>query len=377
MGKGPRTVAILAGYAPSIVNFRGVLVESISACGHRVVAIAPPERGWADRIAALGAAYVPIEFGRSSIDPIGDLRARREIGRVLKERRVDVLLAYTIKPIVHGIPAAASAGVPSRVALVTGLGYAFGQEGLKQKLVAAVAGRLYRTALHRATAVRFQNPDDQELFEDRGYVAPGSSAVVAGSGVDLAAFPAVSPPDSSGVRFLLVARLLAEKGVREFVQAARAVHAERPDTSFHIVGPTDPNPLAIRVDEIHRWRNEGIVNIHPATDDVRSHFAACDVYVLPSYYREGTPRTVLEAMATGRPIITTDAPGCRETTIDGENGFLVPPKHADALADAMMRLIDDPALRRRMGQRSREIAEAKYDVHKVNVEMMRAMGLIP
>ena len=371
-----RTIAVLAGHAPSLVIFRGPLIRLLAEMGHRVIAMAPTTPGWSERIEQLGATFAPVEFARASIDPIGDLKAYMAIRRVLDRHSVDTLLAYTIKPIVYGLPAALRAGVATRVALVTGLGYAFGSETLRQRIVSAVAGRLYRKALAQATAVRFQNPDDQRFFVDSGFVSMDRTDVVAGSGVDLDFYPFVDPPTSPSVQFLLIARLLADKGIREYVRAARVVRAKLPDTTFRLVGPPDPNPMAIQPRELDEWRAEGIVDVLPGTDDVRPHLAACDVYVLPSY-REGTPRTVLEAMATGRPIVTTDAPGCRETTKIGENGFLVPVRDPDALAMAMIRLAEDRALRERMGRRSRAIAEEKYDVRRVNDAMMRAMGLSP
>ena len=371
-----RTVGLFGGYAPSIINFRGVLVRTLVRDGHRVVAFAPPSPEWAGRIENLGATFVPIPFSRTGIDPLGDLRARYGFQSALKRFGVEALLAYTIKPVVYGIPAARDAGVEKRVALITGLGYTFGKETLTQRALGKITRQLYRNALSHATAVLFQNPDDQHLFQEQTLVTPEKAQVIAGSGVDLVEYPRASAPRTGSVRYLVIARLLADKGIREFVEAARIVHRQRREATFHIVGPSDPNPMAIRQSELNAWIAEGVVEIHPPTDDVRPHLAACDVYVLPSY-REGTPRTVLEAMATGRPIITTDAPGCRETTVDGDNGFLVPIRDPEALADAMLKLASDRALRERMGRRSREIAEKKYDVHRVNEDIMRAMELLP
>jgi glycosyltransferase involved in cell wall biosynthesis len=375
MAHAANTVAVLASYAPSLVRFRGPLIRAIIERGHRVIAIAPPEPGWDTTINQLGALFAPIPFARATIDPRGDILAGRRIEAVLRAERVDTLLTYTIKPVVYGIPAASRAGVQSRVALITGLGYSFGTESWRQRIVGAGARLMYRRALRKATSVLFQNTDDRHEFVHSGLVSSAKTQIVAGSGIDLDHYHPRPLQPSDRVRFLLVARLLADKGIREYVAAARSIQALRSDCEFHLLGPSDPNPMGILQRELDAWRNEGAVEIHPETEDVRPHMAACDVYVLPSY-REGTPRTVLEAMATGRPIITTDAPGCRETTVDGDNGLLVPIKDPDALARAMMRLADDPALRLRMGHRSREIVETKYDVRMVNRDMMRAMELI-
>jgi glycosyltransferase involved in cell wall biosynthesis len=289
---------------------------------------------------------------------------------------VDTLLAYTIKPVVYGIPAARRAGVATRVALITGLGYTFGEDSLKQRAIGIISQVLYRRALAKATAVRFQNHDDYALFTQRGLVNPSHAAVVAGSGVDLTHYPRVALPQGETINFMLIARLLSDKGIREYVAAARILRASRHNVRFHIVGPYDANPTSIRAVEVASWQAENLVEVHPPTTDVRPYLAMCDVYVLPSY-REGTPRTVLEAMATGRPIITTDAPGCRETTLDGDNGLLVPIKDAPALAEAMARLADDRALRERMANRSYEIAKERYDVQLVNRDMLRAMDIAP
>ena len=197
--------------------------------------------------------------------------------------------------------------------------------------------------------------------------------VVNGSGIDLGEFRPAPFPEGP-LQFLLVARMLSAKGIREYVAAARQVRRTRSDVQFHLVGGTDSNPDAIAADEVQRWHDAGDVIWHGEVSDVRGYLAECHVFVLPSY-REGTPRSVLEAMAMGRPIITTDVPGCRETVVDGENGLLVPPRAVEPLAEAIRRFIDDPKLIERMGQRSREIAEEKFDVDKINAQMLREMEL--
>ena len=231
-------------------------------------------------------------------------------------------------------------------------------------------------SLKRAAKVFFQNQDDETLFRQLELL-PSSipSVVVNGSGVDLSVFE-VAPISLSTIDFLLIGRLLGDKGVREYEQAARKIKVRYPQAIFRLVGWIDTNPDAIRQVELDDWVAAGTLEFVGKIEDVRPIIAASTVYVLPSY-REGTPRTVLEAMAMGRPIITTDAPGCRETVIDGENGFLVPVKSVDALVDAMLKFIEDPMLAPRMGKRSREIAEEKYDVHKVNAVMLREMGITP
>jgi glycosyltransferase involved in cell wall biosynthesis len=219
----------------------------------------------------------------------------------------------------------------------------------------------------------FQNPDDRNLFVASGLV-PSTLPVtlINGSGVDLAAYSPCPLPDEPV--FLLIARLLADKGLREYQRAARRLKARYPRARFLLAGDLDPNPLSISAEELAKWRADGAIEYLGRLEDVRPAYAAALVYVLPSY-REGTPRTVLEAMAMGRPIVTTDAPGCRETVVDGVNGFLVPVRDDAALETALERFILDPSLADRMGRESLAIAREKYDVHKVNAVIMAAMNL--
>ena len=264
-----------------------------------------------------------------------------------------------------------------RFALVNGLGYALADEvvGWRRRLLQGLVLSLYRLAMRHASAVFFQNPDDAALFLKRGLLPERvRSIVVNGSGVPLDAYTVAALPQTS-TSFVLIARLLAEKGIREYVSAARLIRALHPEVVFHLVGGVDANPGAISAAEVQGWQDEGVVLWHGQLDDVRPALASAHVFVLPSFYREGTPRTVLEAMSMGRPIITTDMPGCRETVIEGESGFLVPPRSAEALAAAMLRFVSDPGLVVKMGMRSRQLAEEKYDVRKVNAVMISAMGL--
>jgi glycosyltransferase involved in cell wall biosynthesis len=248
--------------------------------------------------------------------------------------------------------------------MITGLGYGF-QGDSRRALLRTVVANLYRVALRRATNVIFQNPDDLQTFKSLRLLRPLSkTSVVNGSGVDLARFKPHPLPEGPLV-FLMIARLLGDKGVREYVNAARLVAQEHSGVRFLLVGPRDPGPDEISAAELAQWVSDGIVDYLGEQRDVRPFLAACSVYVLPSY-REGTPRSVLEAMATGRPVITTDAPGCRQTVEDGVNGFLVEPKSASAVAKEMRRFIDDPELVRRMAEESLAKVRDEFDVRKVN-----------
>jgi glycosyltransferase involved in cell wall biosynthesis len=272
-----------------------------------------------------------------------------------------------------GAMAAAKVGVPSFVALVTGLGFAFTEGGgLKRHVSRIAASRLYRRAFRLAKAIIFQNPDDRDEFVRRGLVPQGAPVtIVNGSGIDLERFEPA--PLTAEPRFLMISRLLGDKGVREYGAAAARLKARHPQASFRLVGYFDRSPDAIREEELADYRRGG-VEFLGKLDDVRPAIAEANIYVLPSY-REGTPRSVLEALAMGRPVVTTDAPGCRETVEDGVNGFLVPPREAGPLEAAMERFILEPELIATMGGRSRALAERKFDVRAVNRAIFAAAGL--
>lgn len=370
------TFLLIASFPESILTFRGPLIDALLAQGLTVHVAAPDmPAGSALRgqLESRGVRVHDLPLRRTGANPLADLALLYHLWRLMRRVRPQIVLGYTIKPVIYGALAAWLARVPQRYALITGLGYAFQGEarwnGLRE-----LARRLYALALRRVHKVFFQNPDDQALFRTRGILGVGTpSVVVNGSGVDLAHYAATPLPPGPPC-FLLIARLLDAKGVRLYAQAAEQVRARCPPARFRLVGWIDANPDAITPSELDRWIAQGTVEFLGRLEDVRPAIADCQVYVLPSY-SEGTPRTVLEAMAMGRAIITTDAPGCRETVVDGDNGLLIPVKSVSALVEAMERLIAEPELAERMGRRSRQIAEEKYDVRKVNAVMLREMGI--
>ncbi|MEY3025810.1 MAG: hypothetical protein RLZZ238_707 [Planctomycetota bacterium] len=377
MERAPRHLVLVNGIGDNVLAFRGALIRDLVARGHRVTVSTPTpvERDpavVAAEIEALGASCEFSPIDRTGVNPLRERAARAYFRALFGRLRPDGVFAANPKPVFHAIPAARAAGVPHRVAMVTGLGYAFISQSLRARVLRAVAARLYRRAMRDTTTVFFQNADDRREFEARGLLPEGTAVrMSAGSGVDLARFPQVSAPGGPPV-FLMVARLLGDKGVREFVEAARIVRAEMPACRFRIAGWIDANPAAIARHELDAWLREGVVEYAGRLDDIRPELAACSVFVLPSY-REGTPKSTLEALATGRPVVTTDAPGCRETVVDGDNGLLVPPRDARALAAACLALARDPALRARMGDASRALA-AKFDAHAVNAAILDALG---
>jgi len=275
--------------------------------------------------------------------------------------------------VVYGSLAARLIKVPKIYSIITGLGDAFLESNFRTRVLGVIVRKLYRWVLSYNDKVFFQNPDDLQLFSTKRLIKkPDQAVLVNGSGVDVDLFQTALYPEVPS--FLLIARLLKEKGVYEYVEAARIVKQTYPTIKFKLVGYIDNKPSAISEQELQDWIQSGTIEYLGYLRDVRPAIVDSSVYVLPSY-REGTPHTVLEAMAMARPIITTDVPGCRETVRDGENGFLIPVKNVPALVDAMVHFVEQAEDIKRMGHISRQFALEKYDVHKVNAVIIRAMGL--
>ena len=332
----------------------------------------PPRSRLRSEMERAGLIVHDVRLRRTGVNPISDIAYVLKLYLLIRKSRPDMVLSYTAKPVIYATLASYIGRVPCRFALITGLGHAFttSNPGFVSRVVAV----LYRIALSRADKVFFQNPDDQEEFQRRNVISRRKySIVVNGSGVNLTDYTAVPVPEGPPV-FLMIARLLGDKGVREYVAAAARIRSTSPDARFVLAGWIDENPDAISKAELDTWIENGDIEFVGRLDDVRQVLAESSVYVLPSY-REGTPRTVLEAMATGRAIITTDTPGCRETVIHQKNGFLVPAKSIDALVSAMQEMIDDRRLICEMGKYSRQIVEEKYDVDKVNAVILQEMGI--
>jgi glycosyltransferase involved in cell wall biosynthesis len=369
-----KRVAIFGSYPISLINFRGPLIAELAGRGHTVFALAPDiDAETADQVRALGAEPVSVPLGRTSLNPFGGLRSLRRLREIIRQIRPDVMIAYTIKPILIGAAAARAEAVPRFVPLVTGLGYAFtGGREPKRRVSRFMGTILYRRAFRTSALAVFQNKDDLAEFRRLKLLPPRLKTVlVHGSGVDLDRFcEAPLPPEP---RFLMIARLLKDKGVREFGEAAARLKREFPPVRVTLAGWIDTSPDSISKSELDEMVRCGIGYLGQL-DDVRPAIADHSVYVLPSY-REGTPRSVLEAMAMGRPVVTTDAPGCRETVKDGENGFLVPVKDVGALFEAMRRFVLAPELIAPMGAASLRIARTRFDVRKVNAELLAQIGL--
>lgn len=367
-------IFIIGSFAESLINFRGQLLQEMVKGGHQVVACAPEASvEIQNALHAMEVEYQDVPIERAGLNPAKDIKTIYSLFRLLRKIKPDIFLGYTVKPVIYGSLAAKLAGVPHIYSMITGLGYAFGGEDLKSKLVGNIVRMLYRLSLKMNCKVFFQNPDDRTLFLKLGIVKnQEQSVLINGSGVDVDFYWPIPFPKK--ISFLLIARLFKDKGIREYVESARIVKRKYPDIDFRLVGWIDENPASISEDKLQSWIKDGIIEYLGKLSDVRPAIAGSSVYVLPSY-REGLPRTVLEAMSMGRPVITTDASGCKETVEEGRNGFLVPVRNVGALVEAMERFIEEPELIVRMGQESRQVAVDKYDVRKVNEVILETMDL--
>ncbi len=374
MTRSEQLIIVIGALPQSLLNFRGELIRALIAENCRVTAMASSSDGEVvQRIRDMGAAFLAYPVSRTGLNPFSDFDTWRYLRRAFRKLEPDIILAYTIKPVIW-------AALASRVrpncrfyALITGLGFAFSGTSLKRRALRRLVTFLYRIALRRAHKVIFQNPDNRDTFIRLGIVPAKKCVTVNGSGVDIFRFDA-SPLPSGEITFLTIGRLLGEKGFREFASAAQIVKQSRPRVRFQLLGPSDPSPDGIPASEIQSWQDQGWLEYLGSTEDVRPYLQQCHVYVLPSYH-EGLPRTVIEAMAVGRPILTTDVPGCRETVINGENGFLVQKANAEALAERINWFIENRDQWPEMAQRSRQLAEERFDVHKVNAGMIKHMGI--
>jgi glycosyltransferase involved in cell wall biosynthesis len=379
-------IVVIAGYAPSLLNFRGPLLRALLARGHEVIALAPPEEpspaATESGLGALGVRLLRYPLERGGLDPRRDVQTLFALRRHLLQLQPDLVLAYTVKAVIYGSLAARWSGVVRMASLITGLGYAFGGaageasgQPLPRRLLSGLVAGLYRTALRGNRVVLFQNQDDRALFERLGILSPGQrTAVVNGSGVDLAHFAPAPLPQTGPPVFLCMGRLVWAKGVGVFEEACRMLKRQHPRAVCRLLGPADDVPDAVPQEVLERWRTEGVVEILDPVDDVRPHLAACSVFVLPSF-REGLPRSVLEAMALGRAVITTDVPGCRETVEPGVTGLLVPPFEPGALMRAMERFLLEPELSAQMGRAGRRLAEERFDARQVALDTLAALPL--
>lgn len=357
--------------------FNADLIKDMLNLGHEVFLSTPdsiPEI--VDYFSTLGAQVNILPFSRTGTNPLSDLIYCWKNRQLIKKIQPDLLFAYTHKPIIWGSLAAHSCSVPHIVTMFTGLGYAFTQQnGIKRKLVNSVLKALLSKSLKYSKTIFFLNNDDANLFHELRLI-PNSSKVVLinGTGVNTDYYYPMEKKNRDIV-FLMIARILEDKGIKEYVEAARQVKKVYPEVRFQLVGGFDTNPSGIRPEKVYEWALEGVIEYLGEVEDVRPYVAESSVFVLPSY-REGLSRSIQEAMAMEKAIITTNVPGCRETVCEGENGFLIEAKDASSLAEACIKFIQKPILIDVFGQRSREIAEEQFDVKKINQLILEELGLL-
>lgn len=352
-------------------NFRGELLKEIIARGYEVIVTGPDQTG-VDKIRTLGVRFVLLPLDKTGLNVLADLKYLVSLTRLLRAEKPDITLGYTIKPVIYGAIAARLAGVKNINSMVTGIGYTFTAKTVKAKLIRLLVTLLYRIGFACADTVIFHNRDDLNELVSRKLLPAEKCRLVNGSGVNMDHFQPAPFPER--LTFFMLSRVMYSKGIVEYLEAAKAVKAKHPEVRFILLGALENIQDSLSEAELKPYVEEGIIEHFGETEDVTFYYRLCSVYVLPSY-REGTPRTVLEAMAMGRPVITTDAPGCRETVVDGVSGFLVPARDSAALADKMRWFIEHPDQIKEMGQASLELCREKFDVHKVNIKMLAHMDI--
>jgi len=371
-----RRLALIAPTALSIINFRGPMVRELITRGVDVFALAPDyDEATRAAVVALGARPIDSSLSRATVNPLRDLRDFFRLRKQLHELRADISFAFTIKPVIYGTLAASLAGVPSRYAMIEGAGHLFTDDGghsLRRGLVRAITVVLYKLGLGQAKRIFILNNDDIALFTGSRMTSLRKVVHIDGIGLDLDNYH-FTPPVLDPICFILVARLLKEKGVYDYIEAAQKVRAVCPAAGFILVGSIDRNPTSVTDQEVETWKEKGLVEVTGHVADVRPWLKKASVFVLPSY-REGMPRSTQEAMAMGRPVITTNVPGCRDTVVEGVNGFIVPVRDSVALATAMLKFVKNPALLAEMGIRSRAMAEERFDVRRINSQILEVIG---
>lgn len=356
----------------TIYNFRGDLIRDIENAGYEVLATGP-DNADIEKIHELGVHFFEIPMNKNGTSIIGDISYCSSLYKLMKAEKPDVVLGYTVKPNVYGSIAAKLAGVKRIYAMVTGGGYTFTSKAFKARILGIIVKMLYKIGFCCSTKVIFQNKDDQNEFVMKKLVKKRKCCVVNGSGVNSKEFSPTPYPDN--ITFFMLSRLLKSKGVEEYLRAAEIVKNRHPEVKFALLGKYETKMQdAIDCIFVENLISKGIIERYEETADVKPYYAACSVYVLPSY-REGTPRTVLEASAMGRPIITTDTNGCRDTVVNGKTGFLVPVCDVDALVERMEFFVANPNEICNMGQCSRDYCVSKFSVEKVNADMFGIMEL--
>lgn len=357
MGK----ILFVGNTAWSMYNFRRFVFEAFLKKGHLVYVVSPKDRIYQRKLADMGCRCISLSIKSKGVNPLEDINVMVSLYKIIKNLKPDHCFFYTIKPNIYGSMAASCLRVP-HVAVTTGLGYTF----ITDNLVSKIANILYKVSLRKARQVWFLNADDQEAFLEKELIKEQQAFILNGEGVDVEHFN-YRPYQTSDLSFLLVARMLWDKGVGQFVEAAREIKKTHPNITFKLLGYVGvDNPNAISKKQMDEWIEEGVVEYLGITQDVRPFIEKSSCIVLPSYYGEGVPLSLLEGAAIGRPVITTNSVGCKETVEDGKTGFLCEPKNVSSLVNAMEKIIRMPEEELiKMGYRARKRVEKVFDVRLV------------
>lgn len=366
-------VAVISSHTPALFRFRMDMMLYFKSKGHEVFALGnESDKIWNKKFAEHGINYKQIEVNRNEINPLSDLKTVFSIKKALRKIKPDKIFSFQAKTVIYGGIAANSTGITEVYPIIAGLGSVFMNNDIKTRIIRTIVTFEYRYGLRKSPAVFFQNKDDENVFKKSGIIKNQKTVLLHGSGVNTERFSV--QPFPKQFAFLCVSRLIRDKGVYEYLEACRKIKEKYPSVRCMLVGEFDSNPTALKPEDLKSFTDNGIIEYFGEQEDVRPYLAQCSVFILPSY-REGTPKAVLEAMSTGRPVITTDAVGCRETVTDGQNGFLVPVKDIDAICKCMEKLINDMSLTEKMGAKGRQMAEDIFDVRKVNKCIAESMGL--
>lgn len=370
-----RKILIVSSDCRTVLNFRFHLIHEFRTRNLDVTVYAPKDEFYEqleDRLSAIGGHLIQSHVRNTSLNPFADIRFLCDLIRLMRQIKPDYIFAYTIKPVIYASLAARILGIQNAFSMIAGVGHLFMSTTLKSKILRSVISILYKQALKKNKAVFFQNKDDQRLLLSLGIVRSSQCVLVNGSGVDLTLF---SPqPFPKQLTFIFMGRLIRDKGIHDYLGAARVLKRKYPAILFKVAGGRHSNPTSLSESEYMAMLDSEDVSYLGDLSDVRPAIQESSVFVLPSL-GEGTPRAALESMAMGRPVITTDAPGCREVVIDGKNGFLIPPQNVTSLIEAMEKFIQSPELVDKMGHASRQLAEERFDVRQVNATILKAMAL--
>ena len=374
-------IILIGTVASSFYGFRADLIRTLLKKGHQVYAFTSEYTAEdLKKIEKLGATPITYALNRGGLNPLADIIATYELAKKIKAINPDLVFSYFSKPVIFGTLAARLAKVPRVVGMLEGLGYTFTEqpEGLSKKtqLIKKIQVFLYKIALPQLDQLIFLNPDDPKDLLEQHAIQVKKVELLGGIGLNLKDYP-YQPLNSIHfpIKFLFIGRLLKEKGIFDFIEAAKIVKQRYPKTKFTVLGRTDAdNPGALHSEQVQELVATGLIDYPGQVANVVDWIANSDVFVLPSY-REGVPRSTQEAMAVGRAVITTDVPGCRETVIDGKNGFIVPKWNPQALAEKMIYFIENPEQIQAMGEQSYKIAQEKFDARKVNERLLKILGV--